>query len=130
MTFHYYCRAKTIEISIDGKPVLFRQGLQEIGTTLGSLSPSCVEYAAMQVAQGTYTREAKYLLPPTGKQSYDGVFVINLAPLNMKTGGLATVTTHWTDAMSPKKLFMMSLSVAQYKAIYRHQQPLKMDPVT
>ena len=115
---------------IDGKSVLFRAGLQEIGTKLCSVTPSCVEYAAMQVAQGTYTREAKYLLPPSGKQSYDGAFVINLAPLNMKTGGLATVTTHWTDMMSPKKLFMMSLTVAQYKAVYRHKEPLKMELVT
>ena len=65
---------QNIEIIIDGKSMLYRGGLNEIGTDQASLTPSCVEYAMQQIAeQGTYSRELHHLVPPTGVQTFNGL---------------------------------------------------------
>jgi hypothetical protein len=101
-------------------PLLFREGLVNMGTGDSYSSPSCTSYWQYLTTHGFYSKGRHHMFPSlTTDTSYEQYILIPLNHLEIKQPTEMSVELTYNDNGSQEKWYLWTATIQQYKYTYR-----------
>jgi hypothetical protein len=111
-------------------PLLFREGLVNLGTDDAATSPSCHSYWQFLTQRGHYSRSKHHMFPSVlTDSSYEQFALVYLNHLLLDQPTEMTVEVDYNDTGSQEKWYLWSATIQQYKYSFRPGQALEAEPV-
>jgi hypothetical protein len=106
-------------------PLLFKDGLTNLGTSDSYSSTSCHAYWKYLVQHNLYHKSKEHLFPePAGSFSYEQCLIIPTHHLTISKETELAVELSYSDALSVGKYYLWSATVQQYKFNYQVGAPM------
>jgi hypothetical protein len=120
--FRFIPEAKEIKMKMNGvEGFIMKEGLQNLGLLKhANYSPTARLYHSSLVQKGLYDRNFETMFPRTDDpKSYDQVLIIDLTDRTIAEDTTMTLTTLYTNALSPANFNLFYITLQQY--LFTHQ---------
>jgi hypothetical protein len=117
--------SKEVKMRMNGKEFLmFQDGLQDLGTSDGNISVSCMTYHQYLVCKGLYDRPFEAMFPQgLVLSSHDQALILDLTDYKLDQPSDLWISVNYSNDLSPRGWNIYCISLQQY--LYKQDQNLK-----